>query len=146
MSATALKPKSAPDPRREAILEKLGDLSHIKVAQNEFLMAIYVRSNRSPSGLYMTDKTVKEDIYQGKVGLVVKIGTACKFVRTNADTGITYGIPVELHDWIVVRPSDTWAMDVNANPEALAREDFVTCRLVYDDMVRMVIDDPGAVW
>ena len=146
MPATALKPKSQPDSERQQILDKLGDLSHVKIAQNEFLMAIYVRSNRSPSGLYLTDKTVKEDVYQGKVGLVVKISDHCLFQRVDPKTGATYGIPVKLYDWIVVKPSDGLAMDVNADPEVLKRDDFVTCRLMYDDMVRMVIDNPNTVW
>jgi hypothetical protein len=146
MPATALKPKSQPDPERQQILDKLGDLSHVKIAQNEFLMAVYVRSNRSPGGLYLTDKTVKEDVYQGKVGLVVKIGEACRFERVDPKTDVTYGVSVKLYDWVVVKPSDTWALDVNADPEAMKREDFVTCRLAYDDMVRMVIDTPNMVW
>lgn len=146
MPATALKSKlPALDLERKEILDKLGDLSHVTVAQNEFLMAIYVRSNRSPGGLYLTDKTVKEDVYQGKVGLVVKIGVACSFVRQDPN-GRAYGIPVKLHDWVVVKPSDSWALDVNADPEARKREDFITCRLVYDDMVRMVVDSPDMVW
>src|SRR5450631_4106372 len=106
MPNVAVKP-DAIDPERQEIIDKLGDLSHVKVAQNEFLMAIYVRSNRTPSGLYMTDKSVKEDVYQGKVGLVVKIGAACKFVRQDA-AGREYGVPVQLHDWVVVRPAETY--------------------------------------
>lgn len=139
--------KSDPiDPERQAIFDKLGDLFHVKVAQNEFLMAIYVRSTRTPSGIFMTDKSVKEDVYQGKVGLVVKIGEACKFVRTDSASGRSYGIPVKLYDWVVVRPADTWAIEINAHPQVLAKEDFVVCRLVYDDMVRMVVDYPGMIW
>lgn len=147
MPATAIKPKMpALDPERKAILDKLGDLSHVEIANNEVLLAIYIRSNRSPGGLYLTDKTVKEDVYQGKVGLVVKIGNACRFERVDEKTGVKFGIPIALYDWVVVRPSDTWALDVNADPEVLAREDFVTCRLAYDDMIRMRITSPGMVW
>jgi hypothetical protein len=145
MPNVAVKPDPI-DPERQEIIDKLGDLSHVKVAQNEFLMAIYVRSNRTPSGLYMTDKSVKEDVYQGKVGLVVKIGAACKFVRTDEVTGRSYGVPVKLHDWVVVRPADTWAIEINAKPKVLEKGDFVVCRLAYDDMVRMVVDFPGMIW
>lgn len=145
MPNVAMKPNPI-DTERQEIIDKLGDLSHANVAQNEFLMAIYIRSNRTPSGLYMTDKSVKEDVYQGKVGLVVKIGDACKFVRTDEATGRSYGVPVKLHDWVVVRPSDTWALEINAKPKVLAKEDFLVCRLVYDDMVRMVVEYPGMIW
>ena len=145
MAASALKAPVKIDYERKEILDKLGDLSKVEIANNEVLLAIYIRSNRSPSGIYLTDKTVKEDEYQGKVGLVVKIGPACKFVRTNAE-GITYGLDIRLHDWVVVRPSDTWALDINADATELDRGKFVKCRLVYDDMIRLRVPSPGIVW
>lgn len=146
MAATVLKTKVQLDPKRKAILDKLGDLSHLRIAQNEFLMAIYIRSNMSPGGILMTDKTVKEDVYQGKVGLVVKIGSNCHFTRNDAETGRTYGIDVNLYDWVVARPGENWAIDINGDPNASKRDDFVTCRLAYDDSVRMVLDNPDCVW
>lgn len=145
MPATALKSKVVMDQKRASILEKLGDLSHIKIPQNEFLMAIYVRSNKTPGGILLTDNTLKEDIYQGKVGLVVKIGTHCRFERQDA-SGNSYGIPVNLYDWVVVKPSDTWALGLSGDALASKREDFVTCRLAYDDSVRLVVDNPDVVW
>jgi len=145
MSA-ALKQKPQFDPKRQAIIDKLGDLSHVRLAQNEFLMAIYIREKKTPGGIVLTDKTVKEDVYQGKVGLVVKISEHCRFERQNPETGATFGIPVSLYDWVIVRPSTTWALDLSGDPRALHREDFVTCRLAYDDEVRMIVDNPDVVW
>jgi hypothetical protein len=146
MGATALKKSEKFDAKRQAIIDRLGDLSHVRIAQNEFMMAIYIRSNMSPGGIVLTDKTVKEDVYQGKVGLVVKIGSNCHFERVQEGTGRTFGIPVSLYDWVVVRPGETWALDLNGDPDAKSREDFVTCRLAYDDSVRMVVDSPDVVW
>ena len=65
MAASALKAPVKIDYERKEILDKLGDLSKVEIANNELLLAIYIRSNRSPSGIYLTDKTVKEDEYQG---------------------------------------------------------------------------------
>jgi len=148
MPASAVKRAATDgiDYERREILDKLGDLSHVEIANNEVLLAIYIRSNRSPSGIYLTDKTVKEDEYQGKVGLVVKIGPACRFQRTNAETGVIYGLDIKLHDWVVVRPSDTWALDLASDPTELNREKFVKCRLAYDDMIRARVPSPGMVW
>lgn len=147
MANAAIKQKPDPiyDPKKE-ILDKLGDLSGVRVAQNEVLLAIYMRPARSAGGLYLTDNDRKEDRYQGKVGLVVKIGEACRFLRLSQDGARTFGIEVKLHDWVVVRPSDTWTMDVNTDPKAAYIEDFVPCRLIYDDHVRLVIDAPGMIW
>lgn len=123
------------DPKQE-ILDKLGDLSSVEIARNEVLLAIYQRPEKTPGGIILTHNNLKEDIYQGKVGLVVKIGPGCRFAN----------IDIQLHDWVVVRPSDTWALDVNADPNALKREDFVACRFVFDDQIRARIAQPGMVW
>lgn len=123
------------DPKQE-ILDKLGDLSHFEIARNEVLLAIYERPDMTPGGIALTRKTRKEDIYQGKIGLVVKIGPNCQFPN----------LDIKLHDWVVTRASDTWALDVNADPNALTQEDFVPCRLVFDDQIRARIAQPGMVW
>lgn len=143
MSIASLKKTVEPDTKQE-ILDKLGDLSHFEIANNEVLLAIYQRPEKTPGGIILTHNSLKEDIYQGKVGLVVKIGSACRFLRQAE--GISYGIDIKLHDWVVVRPSDSWALDVNADPNALKREDFVPCRLIFDDQIRARITHPGLVW
>lgn len=134
-----------PDPKQE-ILDKLGDLTHFEIANNEVLIAIYRRDEKTPGGIILTHNSLKEDIYQGKVGLVVKIGSACRFERYDSERNIGYGLDIKLHDWVVIRPSDTWALDVNADPKALKREDFVPCRLVFDDQIRARVAHPSMVW
>lgn len=131
---------------KQELLEKLGDLSHVEIAQNEVLLAIYERPEKSVGGIIIPGSARKEDRYQGKVGLVVKIGAACRFERTDEKTGVTYGLDIQLYDWVVVRPSDTWALDVNTNQKALKLEDFVPCRLTYDDMIRMRVSNPAVIW
>lgn len=147
MPSVALKQRDNAefDPKQE-ILEKLGDLSNVEVAQNEVLLAIYMRPEKTPGGIILTDNNRKEDRYQGKVGLVVKIGSACRFVRHDSERDIIYGLDIKLHDWVVVRTSDSWTLDVNTDPRALKYDEFVPCRLVYDDQIRMRISNPGMVW
>src|SRR6266478_4853114 len=99
MPAPAAKQKEY-DPKQE-LLDKIGDISRAEVAQNEVLLAMYMRPEMTAGGIIMPHQNLKEDRYQGKVGLVVKIGGACRFVRTDEKTGITYGIPIDLHDWVV---------------------------------------------
>jgi co-chaperonin GroES (HSP10) len=129
------KPDLTPDPKQE-ILDKLGDLTHFEIANNEVLLAIYRRDEKTPGGIILTHNSLKEDVYQGKVGLVVKIGPGCRFPNIN----------IQIHDWVVTRPSDTWALDVNADPKALKREDFVPCRFVFDDQIRARVAHPSMVW
>lgn len=133
------------DPKRE-LIDKLGDLSGIEIAQNEVLIAIYMRPERTAGGIVLPQQNLKEDRYQGKCGLVVKIGSACRFVRVDKDTGREYGIDIQLHDWVVVRPSSTWALDINSDLNAMQIQDFVQCRLVFDDQIRMRVADPRVIW
>jgi len=143
---TAVKPEDVFVDPKEDLLKRLGDLSRVEIAQNEVLLATYMRPKRTASGFYLPDQNLKEDQYQGKTGLVVKIGAACRFVRTDEKTGVTYGIEIKLHDWVVVRTSDTWPIEINAQEGAFDYNAFVKCRLVYDDQIRMRVPYPGMVW
>lgn len=147
MKSAAVHKVSEPkyDPKAE-ILAKLGDISGIEIAQNEVLIAIYMRPEKTSGGIVLPHQNLKEDRYQGKCGLVVKIGSACRFTRKNETTGVEYGLNIQLHDWIVVRPSDTWALDINSDIDALQVQDFVQCRLAYDDQIRMRVTDPRMIW
>lgn len=147
MPAAALKQRDSAgfDPKQD-ILDKLGDISSVEIAQNEVLLAIYRRPEQTPGGIYLTPKDLNEDRYQGKVGLVIKIGSACRFQRTDAQTGAIYGLDIQLHDWVVVRTSDTWTLDLNSDAKALQLKDFVACRLAYDDQIRMRVPNPGMVY
>jgi hypothetical protein len=134
------------DPK-QALLAKIGDLSRFEIGKNEVLLAIYRRSNTLPSGLAVPDQYTKEDIYQGKVGLVVKIGAECVFTHIDPLTGAIFGgVEAQLHDWVVVRPSDTWALDINSDPHAVSRADFYPCRLVKPHLIRARIQNPNMVW
>jgi hypothetical protein len=137
MPASALKSsiKDYFDTKKQ-ILDKIGDLSGYEIAHNEVLCAIYLRPEYSPGGIALTHTNLKEDLFQAKAHLVLKIGPGCVF--KNMD--------VKLHDWVVLRPSDAWALDVNTRPDVLDRKDFVPCRMVYDDMIRARISHPSIVW
>ena len=147
MAVSAVKQReSAPyDPKR-VVLDKLGNLSGVELAQNEVLLAIYRRPGTSPGGIALTSNYTKEDIYQGKVGLVVKIGAACNFSREDPYSGTKFDLKVNLHDWVVVRPSDTWPLDINGDATGLEFKDFVPCRLVRDSHIRMRVSNPAIIW
>ncbi len=129
---------------KQQILAKIGDVSGFEIASNEVLLAIYQRPEKTPGGIIQTQPILDEDKYQGKVGLVLKYGTACRFEAVS-ETGIKYGIPIAVGDWVVVRPSDTWALDVNMSG-TLNRDDTVPCRLVQPHYIRAKIMNPAAVW
>jgi len=120
------------DPKQK-LLEDLGDISPFEIFNNQILVAVYIRPIKTKSGLYLPDQSREEDKVQGKVGLVVKKGPAA-FVD---ETSEWYkDISVELHDWVVFRPSDGWSITVNN----------VLCRIIDDTAIRGKVDMPDRVW
>jgi hypothetical protein len=118
------------------ILEKLGDLSRYEICDNQVLLAIYRRPETTAGGIILTPKNLQEDLYQGKAHLVVAMGKLCEFPV----------VDVRLHDWVVARPSDGWALDVTAKPEVYDQKDFYPCRMVYDKHIRAKIPHPAMIW
>ena len=59
------------DPR-EGLLKKIGDLSKVEVFNNQILVAVYLRPEKTKSGILLPGQTRDEDKYQSKVGLVIK--------------------------------------------------------------------------
>ena len=120
------------DPKKD-ILDRLGDLSGIELFNNQILCAVYVRPNKTKSGIYLSDKTVDEDRFQGKVGLLVAAGPEA----FNDTSGQWFNdVNFNVHDWLVFRPSDGWSVTVNG----------VLCRIMSDTQVKARISSPDQVW
>lgn len=120
------------DPK-EKILQELGDLSKIELFNNQVLCAVYIRPQKTKSGIYLSDKTVDEDRFQGKVGLLVGMGPSA----FQDDSGQWFeNIAFNLHDWLVFRPSDGWNITING----------VLCRILSDTQVKMRIPAPDVAW
>lgn len=120
------------DPKTE-ILTAIGDLSEIEVFNNNLLVAIYIRPNKTKSGIILTDDTVEQDRYQGKVGLVLKMGNSA----FEDETGRWFrGAEVKVGDWVVFRPSDGWSVAYNGQP----------CRILDDVVIRGVVTNPDSIW
>ena len=65
--------KHTVDPR-EAILKEVGDLSSVEIFNNQILVAIYIRPEKTSGGIILANQTRDEDKWQGKMGLVLKKG------------------------------------------------------------------------
>jgi co-chaperonin GroES (HSP10) len=120
------------DPK-EALTKELGDISGFEIFNNQVLCAVYVRPQKTKSGIYLTSQTVDEDRIQGKVGLIVKTGPDA----FTDDSGQWFtDMNIELSDWVVFRPSDGWSVTVNG----------VLCRILDDTNVRGRVQHPDQVW
>lgn len=117
----------------QAILDAVGSLKNIAVLNNQVLVGIYFRPTKTKGGIILTDKTVAEDQFQSKVGLILAKGPQA-FVEAESkwfgDTTFDVG------DWVVFRPSDGWNIAING----------YHCRMLEDFSVKMKINDPDVVY
>lgn len=117
------------DPATE-LLAKIGDLKGFEVLNSYVLYAIYERPLITKGGIHITQTSAAEDEYQGKAGLVLKIGPIVNVDATERGTELKPGM------WIAVRPSDGWSIKVNG----------VLCRMINEKSIHMTIPAPDAVW
>ena len=119
------------DPRK-AILNFVGDLDGFDVIGDRVLVGIYMRPETSKGGIIRPDVNKVEDLWQGKVGLVLKCGPDA-FV--NPDTGVKYEQALNPGDWGVFFVGDGKPMEVNG----------AACRMVKDISFVAKIDNPDMV-
>jgi len=120
------------DPKGKLINE-IGDISDIEIFNNQILVGVYIRPEKTKSGLYLSDKYRDEDRFQSKVGLILKMGPSA----FNDETGEWFeGVSFNNHDWVVFRPSDGWSATVNG----------VLCRILSDTQVKARIQAPDQIW
>jgi co-chaperonin GroES (HSP10) len=117
----------------EAIRTEMGDISSVEVFNNQVLVAVYIRPQKTKSGIILTNQTTDEDRYQSKVGLVVKMGSQA--FKDNSGQWFS-GLKIKEGDWIVFRPSDGWSITVHG----------VLCRTLSDMQVKKRVQDPDEVW
>lgn len=117
--------------KKKAIIEQVGDLSGVDVMFNMVLVAQYVRSNKIGS-ILRPDSHLEEDVWQGKVGLTLKLG---KFAFQDDGETQFYGEGVEVGDWCVFKVGDAWQLTIGNWP----------CRLVRDSAIKLRIKDPDIV-
>lgn len=121
------------DPKQE-IIKKIGSaIDKFEILNNELLVAIYLRPEKTAGGIVMTRRILDEDKYQSKTGLVLKIGPTCDF-PTLPEAKLKVG------DWVIMRPSDTFPMDL------LLAGGEMWCRMIYDKHVKARVDNPDLVW
>lgn len=120
------------DPR-QVILDKIGDLSDIKVMYSQVLLGIYERPAKTKSGIIFTDQHRDEDLFQGKICMVLKMGP---LAFQDTDDVQFHGQKVEVGDWVSIRTSDGWALNIRGQ----------ACRMVSDTGIRLVVEDPDSVY
>jgi co-chaperonin GroES (HSP10) len=121
------------DDPKEAIKKAVGSLDGYEIFNNQILVAVYIRPEKTKSGIYLPDRTRDDDKTQSKVGLVLKKGPQAFVDDTNSWFA---GVDVNVDDWIFFRPSDGWSVTIND----------VLCRILEDTTVRGRIQHPDNIW
>jgi co-chaperonin GroES (HSP10) len=122
------------DPKKvlmDAIAPYLDD---IELMGAEFLAATYQRPEKTKGGLFLPDgqgHVRGEDVYEGKVQLVVKLG-AQAFQDTDA---VSFSIKPKVGDWVLIRVGDSFPLILGST----------ACRLIMDERVRAIIKRPDIV-
>ena len=118
----------ADDPKK-AMLAAIGDLDTFDIFHNQILVVTYVRPEKTAGGIIRPGSNVDEDEYQGKVGLVVKIGPSA-FMDT--DEQDFQGQSVKVGDWVIYRVGDGWQLTIRDT----------ACRILTDRTIRIRADNP----
>ena len=120
------------DPK-QAIFDTVGDLSGVDVIGDQVLIGIYIRPEKTAGGIIRPTVNVQEDVWQGKVGLVLKWGPDA---FRDPEDGILYEQRVEIGEWGVFKIGDTMSLNINNYP----------CRLVRSNTLRLKVKNPNIVF
>lgn len=132
-SATKIEQISRDKDPKRAILDAVGSLSGVDVLSDLVLVGTFIRHERTKSGLFLPTDHLKEDEYQGKVGLVLKHGP---LAFGDWEDDAHRGENAKLHTWVVIAIKDTWPFQLNQ----------VACRVVPYDKIRLRVSDPNMVF
>lgn len=127
------------DPRTD-ILERVGDISQVEVFGSDVLVALYMRPEKTKGGIILSDAIRDEDRWQGKCGLIIKMGATAFCDEENKKFR-----DIDVGDFVVFRPSDGFPVQLNS-ATALSSRDAVPCRIVTDIHIRMRVASPDAIY
>ena len=116
---------------KETLLEMLGDLSGFELLMNQLLVAIYVGGQYIPgTKILQSSQQLKEYIWQGTAGLVVKKGP----IAFDPD-GMPKGSRVDIGEWVVFQPGDGKRIQIRG----------VDCRVFTDENIWMKTKNPEVI-
>lgn len=123
------------DPKQEILSRVRGLIDDILPMTTEVICGIYVRPERTAGGIILPqDKGMRrEDEYQGKVGLVLKMGPLAFTDDENHKWG---DVKPKVGDWVLWRVGDTFPFSLGDAP----------CRFVDEGLIRAILPGPDIVY
>lgn len=123
----------------EEMMRLLGPLDDIHVHYGFVLVGMYIRTQIGTGVLEAAPQTQLEDRFQGKVGLVLKMGDLAFKSEPGRDFG---NAQVQVGSWCLYRASDGLNLDLRT----LDGMDVMHCKLLSDAEVLGTTVSPDRVW
>ncbi len=134
IDVSTLADRKLDDDFKKMCLEQLGDLSGIEVLGENVLVASYIAPRITAGGIILADNSLDEDRWQGKVGLVLKLGPmAFKYAGQYAFEGLT----PKSGDYVTFNSADGF------NEIGIRGQ---SCRLIPSQLLSMRITDPKIIY
>ncbi len=108
---------------KQALIDAVGDISGMRVCGMNLFIATYIRPEKTAGGIYRPPDNIKEDEFQGPIGLVLKVGEGFE------------GDESSLHHWVTFGYNDGLKQRYNGVP----------VRFLHIDRVRAFDQDPTKV-
>lgn len=108
-------------------------IDKIHLSSDKIVVATFRQPEKTAGGIYRTDQSMEEDIYQGAAGLILKMGSEA--FKDDARTSFG-GFSAKPYDWVTYRA-------VHGNARQFAG---LHCRILQDAHIDAVIEDPTLVW
>lgn len=123
---------------QEAVDAKIGKaVAKAKILGELVMVATYVPPEKTKGGIILANKTIDENRYQGKVGMVVKLGeSAFKYTGPYDHEGSYSGTKPKVGDYVLYRSSDGMEMFINGT----------SVRLIDSHLIKMVVESPEAFY
>ncbi len=126
------------DPKQE-LFDKFKDIQsnpdEYQVTGAKVLLGTYIRPQKTAGGIYLTEKYIDEDIWQGKVGLIMKMGP---YPFEEEDKKFFGDWKPAVGDWVLFRPSDAFSANL------LSKDGHV--RIIDRFKLIMKVPEPDIVW
>lgn len=95
------------------IHQSIGDISKEEIFGRQVLCAVYVRPGKTNAGVHVTTSAQQEDVWQGKVMLILKMGPDAFQGEESYHKAMFGDAPApKVGDWVFARPNDGVAMSI----------------------------------
>lgn len=112
---------------------KNGKIPGFDLMANRVLLGLYVRPEKTKSGIILADTTRGEEKYQGKAAVVLALGPIAFVTDINFDFR---GQKLEVGDWCVLHVTDGRAISINGAECRIIRDQDISMRIPSPDQVR----------